>query len=355
MYSESRVDTRAEDSFSGIFDLGFMTLTADEDMKSRRRARTELGYITAGAVLDLAPTFVWLGFEHGNRTVSTSLSPGTDVTITERGHDQLDRVYLHARTKFGPIVAEAEAGRSNERNEYGAAVRWQPLSGHAFGAEYQSKIRSFAPFTLEPVGLAGMLPDAAPAALGTRSKTLAFRWEGEFTPSFFMTAEVQRQNHEQLLAPAVDAFLSEVRSSPYLIESQYVFVGTGRVDRASLTANWLVTPNLALDVTGAATRSDQHNYLPRRYVRGQLVWNAPLGFKATISGTYFGNRRDDAADDGRPLDSATLVDLGLRWQSPRRHLAAGVMLYNAFDERVDVYNNFPRFGRAVLLTFAITR
>src|SRR5205085_4627292 len=125
-YSASRVNTRAEDAFTASFDLGFMTLAAEEEMESRRRARTVLGYITAGAVLDLAPTFVWLGFEHGNRAMSTSLSQGTGVTVRERGRGQLDRLYVHARTMVGPIVAEAEAGRNNERNEYGAAVRWQP-------------------------------------------------------------------------------------------------------------------------------------------------------------------------------------------------------------------------------------
>ena len=353
-YTEDRIDTRARDAFTGAFDLGFETLVAEEQREARRHGRAKLSYFTAGGMLDFAPTFIWVGMEHVDRTTSTRLSGAKGIIETEESKEKLDSVYVHVRTERGRIVAEAEGGRRGERTEYGAAFRWEPSRTQAFAAGFQSRIRSLAPFTLEPVELAGLLPDAAPTALGTRSKTFTVRWEGELSAHLLLTAEAQRQNNEQLLAPAINAFLSEVRSSPYLVEPQYVFVGAGRVDRFSITANCLLTPDLAFDATAAATRGKHDNYLPREYARGELVWSAPGGFRATLAATYFGDRRDDRLLFGRPLKAATLIDAGVRWLSPRRNFEAGLNFYNGLDQRVDVYNNFPRYGRAAVFSAAIT-
>jgi hypothetical protein len=305
-------------------------------------------------MLDLSPTAVWVGVEHVSRTSSTRLIEESVPIQREHGHDQFDRSYVHARTEVGPFVLEGDIGQQGSRSEYGAAVRFEPTRSQAVSAGYQSHIRSFAPFTLEPVSEAGIVPNADPAALDTRSTVAVLRWEAEWFPRFFSVAEVQHQKHDELLAPATDAFLSKVRSSPYLIEPQYVLVGQGRSTRASLTTNWLITGNLALDSTAAFASSHDDNYLPRYYGRSQLVWNAPHGLRATLAATYIGKRSDEVLYAGRRLKSSKLLDAGLRWWSPSRRIEAGVNLYNAFDDRVEVYNAFPRYGRAAVVSLAIT-
>ena len=353
-FSRTRVDTSAEDAFTGVFDLGFTTVTGHEEHEARRHAHAELTYLTAAAMLDLSPTTVWVGVEHVTRTSSTRLGAATGPAQREHAHEQRDRSYVHARTHVGPFVLEGDIGQQGSRSEYGAGVRFEPSPNQALSAGYRSHIRSFAPFTLEPISAAGILPNADPVALDTRSTVAVFRWEAEWSPRFFSVAEVQSQDHEELLAPATDAFLSKVRSSPYLIEPQYVLVGQGRATRASLTTNWLITRNLALDSTAAFADSDNQYFLPRYYGRSQLVWNAPDGFKASIAGTYIGRRRDEVLLAGRRLKSSTLVDASLRWRSPTRRIEAGISLYNAFDDRVDVYNAFPRYGRAAVVSLAVT-
>jgi outer membrane receptor protein involved in Fe transport len=92
--------------------------------------------------------------------------------------------------------------------------------------------------------------------------------------------------------------------------------------------------------------------LPRSYARGELVWTATPTIKATMSATYIGNRRDDAVPEGRPLDAVTLFDAGVRWQSKRHNLEAALNVTNIFDDQVEVYNAFPRYGRAVVASIA---
>ena len=76
-FSRTRVDTSAEDAFTGVFDLGFTTVTGHEEHEARRHAHAELTYLTAAAMLDLSPTTVWVGVEHVTRTRSTRLGAAT--------------------------------------------------------------------------------------------------------------------------------------------------------------------------------------------------------------------------------------------------------------------------------------
>jgi len=311
-------------------------------------ARTSSSALTS---IDLSPTMFWLGYEHVSHSVSTKRTLD-DVTEEITSHAATNRVFLHGRSRLGRLVGEFSIGAYNTKAEVAGGLRFDITSSQAISAFYQSRIRSFAPFSLEPVAIAGMLPNAAPSALDTRSKVAGVRWESEWSPRFFTVVEAQHQHHEQLLAPAEDAFLSTVRASPYSVNSQFVFVGKGDIDRLSFTANVLIAPTLALDFTAAATRSDHHNYLPRSYARGELVWTATPTIKATMSATYIGNRRDDAVPEGRPLDAVALFDAGVRWQSKRHNLEAALNVTNIFDDQVEVYNAFPRYGRAVVASIA---
>jgi hypothetical protein len=224
----------------------------------------------------------------------------------------------------------------------------------AASAAFTSTVRTSAPFTLEPTAVAGLFADGAPSAIGSRTTAFIARWESQWSDRVFTAIEAQHQKQEQLLVPALGAFLSFVHSD--LERPAFLFAGDGSMTRVTFTTNVLLTDNLALDAVAARASPRREYYLPKSYGKAELVWSSRSGLRASLASTYIGSRRDEyfeaaAGEDGvRLLDSDWWLDGSLEWRSPHRRIEAGLHVYNIFGRTIDVYNRYPRFGRTAVAT-----
>ena len=133
-------------------------------------------------------------------------------------------------------------------------------------------MRDAAPFTLEPTTVAVFVPDAAPSAIGTRTRAVIARWESVWSSRFFTAFEAQHQDHEQLLVPATGAFLSFVHQD--VLHPAYLFAGDGSMTRLTFTSNLLLRDDLAIKAVAARSWSRHEYYLPSNYGKAELAWNA---------------------------------------------------------------------------------
>ena len=355
----SALSLHASDHVDTVSIFDGSELDDDVELVSRRNTKSQTAFATAAVVTEIGTTSIDAGGEVLTRTDRDSASRFdngcmcTDALVRSSSQSHA-RAFAHFRSRPGAKLTVDGGFAIGERADYYLGARYMIGNRQAASAAFTSTVRTSAPFTLEPTAIAGLFADGAPSAIGSRTTAFVARWESQWSDRVFTSVEAQHQKHEQLLVPALGAFLSFVHSD--LERPAYLFAGDGSMTRVTFTSNVLLTDSLALDAVAARSSSKHEFYLPRNYGKAELVWSSRSGLRAAVATTYVGSRRDEyfeasADDDGaRMLDPAWWLDGSIEWRSPHRRFEAGLHVYNIFGRTIDVYNRYPRFGRTAVAT-----
>ncbi len=282
-----------------------------------------------------------------------------NITLPDKSVEYLSdrraRAFIHVRLQPAPKMSLEGDLVAAKRPEVSFGARYAFTSHQATSAVFSSTVRTAAPFTLQPTSIAGLAPDDAPSAIGSRTTALVGKWESEWSNRIFTSLELQHQKHQQLLVPAVNAALSFVHSDR--LRPAYLFAGDGSMTRLTLTSNLLLADNLALDVAAAKSWSE-HEYLSAsNYAKAELVWSIWRGFRGSLASTYIGRRKDEYFEAvASESDVHNILGRLGGWMAASNgvHPIAGsksaIHVYNIFGRAIDVYNFYPRFGRTAVAT-----
>lgn len=297
---------------------------------------------------------------------SVLLLAGVPITIpdvTSHSHSSGERYHLDVRVV--PSTGFALQGQVASTDSVdGRVIDWriggavQVAPNHWLRAGWFRETRFGSAFTLAPTRAVGLIPNEAPVPEGFRSKTLAVRWDGEWTPHLFTAIEYQRQRFD-----ALSFSLPQFVASPFVSHIPNCDLGlcsltyfNPDVDRFTASANAWIRGGFGLAANYARTWShmpgggadDDVPFLPRHSARVGLVWQDPARVTARLSATYTGSRRSDLLDTR--LDDFVSADLGIEWEALDRRLLVSAAVSNLLDKKYHIVSGVPGFGRTANLS-----
>ncbi|KLK92060.1 hypothetical protein AA309_16695 [Microvirga vignae] len=248
----------------------------------------------------------------------------------------------------GPIERSASTTRSvsteqeNSTFDPRIGAAFSPVEGHWLRAAYRYDTEFPLGLTLSPVSTVGLIPNLLPTTVGSRTETLAARWDAEWSPQIFTAMEYQRQDVKGLNLPILNTLSS-------------LDLEQGRIERISATANiWLGHGIGLFGIVGFSdtenlTVGDYHGrqipFVAERFAQAGVTFVHPSRLKFTLVQTFFGDITGNLA--GQPLDDYWTTDASITWETPDRHLLIGVTALNLFDETYEFAPNVPGMGRTV--------
>jgi hypothetical protein len=194
--------------------------------------------------------------------------------------------------------------------------------------------------TLAPIGVVGIQSNQLDLALDGEVDTFAFRWDAEWTDRFFTSVDVQHQEFDSITA-----------TLPYTID--LIAIDEGRLDRASLTANFWLGYGFGLSATIAANESSGHGaavgdtfdgalpFVPDTAGRVALTWVNTNNIRATLAANYTGERLDSS---GTRLEDYWTLDAGVKWESFDKRVEVDLAAFNLLDENFDLESGVPGWG-----------
>lgn len=239
-------------------------------------------------------------------------------------------------------------GTDLSRLEPRIGLAWSPVEGHWLrGAFLRSSLDLNTP-TLSPIGVLGLQPNQVSVATTGYVDTYAFRWDAEWTPDFFTVLEYQHQALDNLQIPVPMASIPFTSSE-------------GRIDRASLTGNFLIGHGFGLSSTVAFTDSEDQDsssvtyrdalpFIPQWSGQVALTWVNQANVKATVAANYVG-RRDN--ESGVELDDYWTLDAAVTWEPADKRFEVDLAAYNLLDEDIELNTGVPGWGRSVKGTFKV--
>jgi tetratricopeptide (TPR) repeat protein len=278
----------------------------------------------------------------GVGAASTS-SNSSDTSTIGRGYvDLLHEISPNLKAEYALFGSYIESDSSDvTRLEPRIGLAWTPMSGQLLRAGFMRSSIDISTPTLSPVGIVGLQPNQISVGTEGYVDTYAFRWDAEWTPDFFTSAEFQ---HQDLDDPRIPIPLS---SSPF---------GTseGRIDRGSLNANLLLGHGFGLSSTVAYTDSEDEDpasglfgrplpLIPEWAGQVALTWVNEANVRATLAANYVGERMGLSGTD---LDDYWTVDATLTWEPFDDRVELNLAAYNLFDEEFEVDTGTPGWGRS---------
>ncbi|MBB4041257.1 tetratricopeptide (TPR) repeat protein [Microvirga flocculans] len=263
------------------------------------------------------------------------------VNIDDRTSTDFNASRLYADAFWRPFDwLEAQAGieRSTievENNDetmiaprVGIAV--SPFEGQWLRAAYRQDMLQPIAFTLAPVTTVGLAPNELPIGFGGETKTLALRWDAEWSPYVFTAVEYQRQEAEDLNIPVA-----------YSVDT--LGIGKARIERLAATANlWLTHGFGVFGTVGTVSskiRSEEAPgadvpFIAGKFARAGVTFVHPSRLKLTFAGTFLSDITGNI--EGRPIDDYWTADATLSWETPDRRLLFGLSVLNMFDEKYEL-------------------
>jgi hypothetical protein len=282
--------------------------------------------------------------------------------------DVSSKVKLEAGVFASSIKAESEAAscsvaegpgcsplRSKERERevnFRIGAAFEPLRGHWLRAAYREDTNFPSSITLAPLATVGILPNDLPAPIGATVRTLAARWDAEWSPHLFTAVEYQRQT-------ASDLYF-DVPESLYTTNTL-----DGRLERLEATANLWLTHGFGVFAKYARTWSEAEGggdapFVAKHAGRIGFSFVHPSMVKLTVAQNFVGARNDGS--DAFPFELAptsrlralTTTDAALTWETLDKRLVLGLRGYNLFDKRYVIQANaFPDVAAPFLAPSAI--
>ncbi|OLP62220.1 hypothetical protein BJF93_18525 [Xaviernesmea oryzae] len=282
--------------------------------------------------------------------------PGTDETVGVSSRVTAGLVYVDGLFEITPHL-KLEAGLFGrlyqggpvdvQRLEPRVGVAWEPVDGQWLRAGYLREGFLSTSSTLSPLGIVALQSNMVPLAIEGYKDTLAFRWDSEWSDRLFTAVDVQHQEARQLSI-----------NDPFLLPGASLLSGDiakGSIDRAAVTANYLIGHGFGLSATYARLHSRDEDaasatfgmglpYVAEEAGQVALTFVNPIGISTTLAANYTGTRR---SRDGGELDGYWTLDAGLTYETPDKHLNLTVTAYNLLDEDFDVATRVPGWGRSV--------
>lgn len=291
-------------------------------------------------------------FRQDREVTNTSLIPGLPPTVTTARTDydlNAFRAYTDAIYEVTPTL-KLEAGLFGtvldgegldvQRLEPRAGVAWTPYEGHYLRAGYLREGSQINAATLEPIGVVGLQSNQLPLDVGGHADTFAARWDAQWTEAIFTAVDYQHQEMHDLAIP-VPASLDQL------------YVGSGRIDRFSLTANVWLTHGLGAFATYSRIWSENTSegadgqtipFVPDSVARLGLTWVSTADLRVTAAATYVGERSGDVANLST-LGSYWTADAFVTWEPLDKRFTLEFAAYNLFDETFEVAPYIPGWGR----------
>ncbi|HWJ72810.1 MAG TPA: hypothetical protein VNX29_06535 [Kaistia sp.] len=201
-----------------------------------------------------------------------------------------------------------------------------PLEGQWLRAAYRGDSGQPIAFTLSPLTTVSLMPNALPISVGAEAKTLALRWDAEWSPFVFTSVEYQRQDAQDLSLPI--AFTLET-----------IGVEKAHIERLAASANLWLTHGIGafgtIGTISSAVRSGEARgadlpFIAGKFARAGMTFVHPSRLKFTLAGTFVGDITGDLA--GREIDDYWTADSALTWETPDRRLLFGLSILNILDE-----------------------
>lgn len=295
------------------------------------------------------------GLEGGTLAVKSHLvrnditPPGAFFDIASSETSPLGRAYASVLAEITPsLKTEASlfatylesGGASIERLEPRVGLAWSPFEGQWLRAAYLREGAASDTPTLAPIGVLGIQSNQLDLALDGEVDTFAFRWDAEWTDRFFTSLDVQHQEFDSITA-----------TLPYTID--LMAIDEGRLDRASLTANFWLGYGFGLSATIAANESSGHGaavgdtfdgalpFVPDTAGRVALTWVNTNNIRATLAANYTGERLDSS---GTRLEDYWTLDAGVKWESFDKRVEVDLAAFNLLDENFDLESGVPGWG-----------
>ncbi|KFG69400.1 FecR domain-containing protein [Microvirga sp. BSC39] len=216
-----------------------------------------------------------------------------------------------------------------------------PFEGQWLRAAYRQDTGSPIAFTLAPVTTVGLVPNALPTQLGAETKTLALRWDAEWSPYVFTSVEYQRQDAENLSLPIAYRFDS-------------IDIEKARIDRLAATANLWLTHGIGVfgtigtissEVRSGEARGADVPFVAGRFARAGFTFVHPSRLRFTLAGNFVSDITANLA--GRKIDDYWTADAALTWESPDRRLLFGLSVLNMLDEDYELAPDISGPGRTI--------
>ncbi len=216
-----------------------------------------------------------------------------------------------------------------------------PFEGQWLRAAYRQDTGSPIPFTLAPVTTVGLVPNALPTQLGGETKTLALRWDAEWSPHVFTSVEYQRQDAESLNFPIAYSF-------------DDIGIGKARIERFAATANLWLTHGIGVFGTIGTISSEIRSeeapgadvpFVAGKFARAGVTFVHPSRLKFTLAGTFLGDITGNL--QGRAIDDYWTADAALTWETTDRRLLFGLSVLNMFDEEFELASDIRGPGRTI--------
>ncbi len=332
--------------------------------EQQERSRTEGAMAAISHTIGFDDFTLRYGFEGQrgrtfNRITGTSfiLNADTGASVLEPINEESDTTFratrLYADLFWRPsdwFEAQAGVQRTTLDTDFGddsmvsprIGIGISPFEGHWLRAAYRSDGLMPLAYTLSPVTTVGLVPNTLPLSLGGEIKTLALRWDAEWSPYLFTALEYQRQDAENLDIGV-----------PHTFDS--IAVEKARIERLAATANLWLTHGIGVFGTvgtvgtqSADIRSgDVLGYdvplIAGDFARAGITFVHPSRLKLTVAATFVGDLQGDL--QGTRIDDYWTTDAALTWETPDRRLLLGVSVLNMLDEAYEVAPNIPGPGR----------
>jgi tetratricopeptide (TPR) repeat protein len=216
-----------------------------------------------------------------------------------------------------------------------------PFEGQWLRAAYRQDTGSPIAFTLAPVTTVGLVPNALPTQLGAETKTLALRWDAEWSPHVFTSLEYQRQDAEKLNLPIAYSF-------------DDIGIGKARIERFAATANLWLTHGIGVfgtvgtissEIRSEEARGADVPFVAGKFARAGVTIVHPSRLRFTLAGTFLGDITGNL--EGREIDDYWTADAALTWETPDRRLLFGLSVLNMLDEDFELAPDIRGPGRTV--------
>jgi TonB dependent receptor/Tetratricopeptide repeat len=268
------------------------------------------------------------------------------------GDSFLGRVYLDGSREIltgvnieaGVYVShfQTNADRNVTRFDPRVGLSWEVTDGQWLRLGFRQDTDLPLGASLAPVATVGLVPFATPTDDGGKTRTVAVRWDAEWSERFFTALEFQHQDIDDYNATITDSSLFLTLLGAQLNASE------GRLDMVSASANVWLSDQFGAFVQGTLADSENEDtgfdlpLVPDWTANAGITWVHPDQIRVSLVENLIGPRDGDLA--GTELDTVATTDISATWEPLERHLALGASVLNIFDEDYELASGFPAPG-----------
>lgn len=272
--------------------------------------------------------------------------PAEAVKSSREGNSGSTHAFAQVQWRNQPMQPSLalEAGVSwrdydGRRGETSAAdprvgLAWSPRENHWLRSAYQRELGMPRPLlgTIAPVGVNGLVPgDRLPLFDGEILESGILRWDAEWAPGLFTSAQVERQEIEDF----------------FRLDELSLGVNSWFRERFGMSFVYRLSDSTLLPA-GPARGNHIPLLAPHEFDAG-LTYIHPRQVQVGIVGRYVGERFADSSNEARVDDYFTL-DVTANWQPLQRRWALGMTLSNLLDSEHDTIRGYPAPGIGVALS-----